>query len=35
MAADTEQNNFSAELSFVPHFNLALQQNDIPIVAVM
>ena len=32
MAKDAAANTFSAELSFVPHFNLALQQNAMPVV---
>ncbi len=32
MVIDTDKNNFSADLSFVPFFNLALQQNALPIV---
>ena len=32
MATDAVENIFSAELSFVPLFNLALQQNALPIV---
>ena len=32
MAFDAEKNDFSAELSFVPLFNLALQQNALPVV---
>ena len=32
MATDTVENIFSAELAFVPLFNLALQQNAIPVV---
>ena len=32
MAIDAEKNIFSAELSLVPFFNLALQQNALPVV---
>ena len=32
MATEAVENNFSAKLSFVPLFNLALQQNAIPVV---
>ena len=32
MPVNTAKNNFSAELSFVPLFNLALHQNALPIV---
>ena len=32
MAVDADKNIFSAELSFVPLFNLALQQNALPVI---
>ena len=32
MAINAEKNIFSAELSFVPFFNLALQQNALPVI---